>query len=81
MTYLTKAQRKALKAVYDRGPIYPYITPLEAQMVASGRLTVVPITYRQFRRGVQPTFGMDGAIVIQWAGMWLVIETDGYTHS
>ena len=38
-------------------------------------------SYLNFRRGVQPTFGMDGAIVVHWAGMWLAIETDGYTHS
>lgn len=30
---------------------------------------------------VQPTIGMDGAIVLQWRGMWLCIERDGYTHS
>lgn len=38
-------------------------------------------SYRAFRRTVQPTFGMDGAIVVPWCNMWLVIETDGYTHS
>jgi hypothetical protein len=40
-----------------------------------------PDSYLQFRRLVQPTFGMDSAIVIPWAGMFLAIETDGYTHS
>jgi len=24
---------------------------------------------------------MDGAVVVPWCGMWLAIETDGYTHS
>lgn len=81
MVFTTKDQRKALKRVFDRCPIYPAITPLEQQLVAKGKLSVVPITYKQFRRGVQTTFGMDGAIVIQWAGMWLAIERDGYTHS
>ena len=39
------------------------------------------ITYRDFRRTIQPTFGCDGAVAVQWQGMWLCIERDGYTHS
>ena len=39
------------------------------------------LTYRQFRATIQPTFGMDGAIILPWCGMWLAIEQDGYTHS
>ena len=39
------------------------------------------ITYRDFRRTIQPTFGMDSAVVVHWCGMWLAIEKDGYTHS
>lgn len=34
--------------------------------------------YLQFRRRVQ--HGYD-CIMLQWCGMWLGIETDGYTHS
>jgi hypothetical protein len=40
-----------------------------------------PDTFLAFRRSIQPTFGMDGAIVVQWCGMWLCIEKDGYTHT
>ena len=36
------------------------------------------MSYRQFRRTVQS--GWDCAMV-QWCGMWLGIELDGYTHS
>ena len=39
------------------------------------------LTYREFRSTAQPTFGCDGAITLPWAGMWLCIERDGYTHS
>jgi len=81
MIRTTHEQRLALKRVFDRGPVYPPITALEQQMVDSGRLTVVPLTYKQFRRGIAGTIGMDGAVVIHWAGMWLAIEADGYTHS
>ena len=35
-------------------------------------------TYREIRRAVLP--GHD-CIMLQWAGMWLGIERDGYTHS
>lgn len=36
------------------------------------------MTYLQFRRTVQA--GWD-CIMVQWSGMWLGIESDGYTHS
>lgn len=48
---------------------------------AHGGLADKGISYRQFRRSVQPTFGMDNAIVVQWCGMWLAIEADGYVHT
>jgi hypothetical protein len=39
------------------------------------------ISYREFRKTVKPTFHMDDAVTVSWCGMWLAIETDGYTHS
>ena len=36
------------------------------------------MTYREFRRTVQQ--GYD-CLMVKWCGMWLGIETDGYTHS
>lgn len=38
-------------------------------------------SYLSFRRTVFQGLGMDGAAVVPWNGMMLVIETDGYTHS
>jgi hypothetical protein len=38
-------------------------------------------TYRQFRGTVQPLLCGDSAVMVQWCGMWLGIEPDGYTHS
>ena len=38
-------------------------------------------SYLKFRRSVQEVFMGEGAICVQWSGMWLVIEPDGYTHS
>ena len=39
------------------------------------------LTYRQFRSTVQPFFGGDPCVLVPWCGMWLGIESDGYTHS
>lgn len=36
------------------------------------------LSYKQFRKTVQ--IGYD-CIMVPWCGMWLGIETDGYTHS
>jgi hypothetical protein len=38
------------------------------------------VSYRAFRKTVQPCVGMD-CVMVQWSGMYLGIETDGYTHS
>jgi len=72
MIVTTKAQRAAIKRIYDRAPIY---TTKVAEAMNQ------PITYRRFRRSVAGTIGMDGAVIVNWAGMWLCIESDGYTHS
>ena len=44
-------------------------------------IVVNGMTYRQFRRSVEPMFGGDGAVVVKWWTMWLAIEPNGYTHS
>lgn len=36
------------------------------------------LTYLQFRRTVVNGFD---CFMVQWCGMWLGIEADGYTHS
>lgn len=72
MTPTTKAQRAAIKRIFDRAPIY---TTKVAEVMEQ------PISYRRFRSTVQPTFCMDNAVVVQWMGMWLAIERDGYVHS
>lgn len=76
MLTLTKEQRHALKRVYDRCLLdanHDRINPGDPW---------TPITYRQFRRAVQPIFPItDRAVMIHWCGMFLGIEPDGYTHS
>ena len=70
MVTLTKAQRKAVHRVFLRK--YPFINELR-------RVDQIGM-YRKFRKTVQPALGMD-CVMLPFAGMWLGIETDGYTHS
>ena len=73
MTKTTRAQRQALKAVFDRQPLFPGIT---GALIHHGREP--RMTYRDFRRTVRPAFD---CIMVPWCGMWLGIEPDGHTHS
>lgn len=38
-------------------------------------------TFDDMLAAVQPTFGCDEAVTVQWCGMWLCVEQDGYTHT
>lgn len=67
MVKTTKAQRQALKRVYDRPHSY------RDQYAGNRRQS-----YRAFRKTVQ---GGPGCIMVAWCGLWLGIELDGYTHS
>jgi hypothetical protein len=73
MVKTTKAQRKALERIYRR-----IVNETRSSMTAEQYRA---FTYRAFRRTVQPTFGCDDCIMVQFVGMWLGIERDGYTHS
>ena len=71
MTKTTRAQRQALKSIFDRRPI------------PNPELADDPygyLTYRQFRHTVVYAF-CSNAVMVPWCGMWLGIELDGYTHS
>lgn len=70
MVRTTKAQRQSIKRIWLRQISDRLEDPLAK-----------PESYRAFRKKLIPTFGMDGAVSVPWAGMWLCIETDGYTHS
>lgn len=74
MVQLTKEQRKALKRVFDRGPI-------EHTVVVGTVTRIYTTTYREFRKTVQPMFGGDKCVLVHWRNMWLGIEPDGHTHS
>jgi len=48
------------------------------RVVHAQKPSATPARYRDFRRKVEPG---PGCIMIPYAGMWLGIEPDGYTHS
>ena len=69
---LTREQREALKRVFDRQASIGLPNVDEPGKEKP--------TYRQFRRRAVRA-GYDNCIMVQFAGMWLGIEPDGYTHS
>ena len=72
MKTLTKPQRNAILRSFSRNdPLPTHPTNKRAWLKR----------YKAFRKSVGPTYGMDGAVVVPWAGMWLCIEQDGYTHT
>lgn len=85
MVKLTKAQRKALFRVFQRD--FPgWETPfrrIESMDIRYGikRVKVPSLQWRRFRKTVTPYFDNSGCVMVPWRGMWLGIETDGYTHS
>jgi hypothetical protein len=81
MVKLTKAQRKALFRVFQRD--FPsWHTPTCRIVADTGKHVAVPsLQWRRFRKQVQLYFDNSGCVMIQWRGMWLGIETDGYIHS
>lgn len=81
MNVLTKAQRVALKRVFDRQELTAIVDKNGRTVAArwANYPSDYPImTYREFRTLVHVGFD---CVMVPWCGMWLGIETDGYTHS
>lgn len=83
MITLSRPQREALAAVFKRTPMYqldgrPEMLPIQNPW--PNYTDAHKVTYREFRRTVVPELYGD-AILINWCGMWLGIEKDGYCHS
>lgn len=45
------------------------------------RIKEPAVSYRQFRRSVKPLFAGQGCAVVEWQGMIIGVEPDGYAHS
>lgn len=79
MIRTTRAQREAIhhlfcRSVMDASPHPPAPLP-EAISTLGWR------AYRRYRRTLEGTFGMNGAVVIPFAGMFVCIERDGFRHT
>ena len=83
MVITTRPQREAIKRVYDRAPIisYHHTHTVKSQYAETTAQIETRLSYRGFRARIMPTFGCDGAVTVEWMGMWLCIERDGYVHS
>lgn len=81
MIKLTKQQRAALFKLFQRD--FPnWKSPGKRVQHQDGTIVKVPtIQWRKFRATVQPLFDKSGCVMVPWRGMWIGIETDGYTHS
>lgn len=54
---------------------------LYQRWLTANNTTNIKKTFEEFLAGVSPTIGCDGAVVVEWCGMWLCIEKDGYCHT
>jgi len=61
----------------ERGYTLPQILALHTKWQQADQ----DLTFEVFVKRSVTTAGMDNAVVTYWSGMWLAIETDGYTHS
>lgn len=87
MVKTTRKQREAIFKVFQRD--FPgWLTPTKrlegTRCPHCGHepptVKVPSSQYRRFRKLVTPYPG-DSCVMLPWKGMWLGIETDGYTHS
>lgn len=79
MVKTTRKQREAVFKVFQRD--FPsWVTPFKRRDRNGQEHRVPSIQYRRFRSLLQPYPG-DTCVMLPWKGMWLGIETDGYTHS
>ena len=81
---LTPQQHEALKKIHARGPLVWdsanrfLVTPPEAACEAYARK---PLSIEALEAALRPMMCGDGCVLLPWQGMWLGIETNGYTHS
>lgn len=79
MTYLTRAQRVALKKLW-----LERVAP-ESKYIKVWKLHIwVPergLSYRAFRKTVSGLIGGNGCVMVCIEGLWYGIETDGYRHT
>lgn len=90
MVKTTRKQREALFKVFQRDfPGWITVTtrhegtrcPHCGEWSKPEIVKVPSLQWRAFRKKALPGFDKSGCVMLPWQGMWLGIETDGYTHS
>lgn len=73
-------RERANDAGYHHVWIHGKVTPVyeDANNIVADYRLASRLTYRQFRKTILSGFD---CLMVQWAGMWLGIEKDGYVHS
>jgi len=72
----SKVTNPAMSHVWIHGKVTPIYA--ESDDIVKDYRLAEEIRYRQFRKTLQQGFD---CLMVQWRGMWLGIEKDGYTHS
>jgi len=68
--YLTRAQREAVKQIFDR-----------ELLTVEGEASCDRRSYLEFRRTVEMLIGGQGCVMVPRGRIWFGVETDGYTHT
>ncbi len=76
---VNKAQLQALHTVFKFDPSSDYV--METDDPTQQHRFTSTAKWREFRKSVQASIPVGDYVMVYWAGMWLGIEKDGYTHS
>jgi hypothetical protein len=77
---LTPQQHEALVKIHARGPLV-WDNTNTYLVTPPDNFTGTPLTVERMENAIRPMMCGDGCVLLPWQGMWLGIETDGYTHS
>jgi hypothetical protein len=81
MVRTTRAQREALFRIFQRD--FPtWVSPGKRRSRTSYEIEpVATIQWRKFRKTVEPYVGDDTCVMVPRWGMWIGVESNGYTHT
>ena len=82
MVITTRKQRETIRKMFGYSKLYVNSYDRVTSYDMTGDvINAGPISYREFRRRVQPTYGCDGAVAVDFCGAWVCVERDGYGHT
>ncbi len=77
---MTPQQHEKLFDIFQRQPSCCFACGQEKPPVLLERNHYTNETFAEFLSRATPAFG-DTCVMLEWRGMWLGIEADGYAHS